>query len=60
MTEQKHVKTGRKKYSKPEITKVELVPEQVVLGNCRTTTSSNRATGSHCKWGGANQCYVWA
>jgi hypothetical protein len=60
MTEQKQEKPSKKKYYKPEIAKVELVPEQVVLDNCRTSTTSNRATGSHCKWGGANQCYVWA
>ena len=57
MAEPKDLKTGKKKYTKPEIVKVELVPEQVVLGNCRTSTSSARATGPNCKIGGGNPCF---
>lgn len=56
MTKQKSMNADKKKYSKPLITRVELVPEQVVLGNCRTDTSSNRAAGPHCKWGQGNPC----
>lgn len=53
------MKTGKKKYSKPEIAKVELVPEQVVLGNCYTNTNSSKALGQGCRFGGANPCLVF-
>ena len=39
------LKTSKKKYSKPEVTKVDLVPEQIALANCYTRTNSNKALG---------------
>ncbi len=53
------LKKTKKKYSKPEVTKVDLVPEQVVLANCYTKTNSNKALGQGCRWGGANPCLLF-
>ncbi len=50
MTSDRENRSGKRHYVKPAVTRVELVPEEAVLGNCRTTTRSSRVDlGDGCR-----------
>lgn len=47
----------KKRYTKPELRKVELVPDQAVLGACKTTAlAPGPVGGADCREGTGNQC----
>ena len=56
MDELKSEDTNRKKppYSKPELRRVELRPDEAVLGNCKTTGSAGPGSGSSCAPSGSS------
>ena len=35
----------RKPYGIPDLKKVKLIPKEAILGNCKSTNGTNRATG---------------
>jgi hypothetical protein len=50
MTRYDKARSGKRSYVKPALTRVELVPDEAVLGNCRVTTASTgRGSTPYCR-----------
>lgn len=45
---------SKKPYSKPELKRVDLRPEEAVLGNCKMSISAGPGSGSSCKPAGSS------